>query len=428
MTSTTFIRLAILLAGAGTFALARPGAPAAGSGMFTELAAIDLQGQSSTLSVADDKAFLGNSYCRSGRGLLIVDLAGGAAPRVRSLTCDLAGGRFAGVVAGDGVVAAIDSGSKEPLLIDVRDPDAPKAGGRAAISGGLNGSMLLDGPRLALRQHNSGAIPDFVNVYDISLPEAPRRAAQLLLADPHPWDRSDGLAADRGVYYVVERDLRALRLVDDGALVEMGSAPVPRADVSAVDQLVVDTPAHRLYAVDGDRWRLWAYDIERPDAPRLLAGNVALRQPENTPSVEPLKVDDFVVRDGLAVMKVTEGPYLESRVLIALDVTDPAEPRQLGEPAPLRFLDIDLDDRGNLVAVATRDANPGIASRLAILALTERPRLPWRSWLPALFAASTIAPSAPHSQPILPLSHVVLGEGAGVPPAPPFGAVGQHGG
>jgi hypothetical protein len=149
--------------------------------------------------------------------------------------------------------------------------------------------------------------------------------------------------------------------------------------------------ARRLYAVD--ELQLWVYDITRPTAPRLLAEAVSPPLPEFDNGGHTFKMGEFVVRDNLALAKITVWPSNEGSLVVAFDVTDPAAPRQIDVQSPFAFLDMDLDARGNLVAVGRRDTDSVSGSRLNVFGITGLPKQAWQAWLPVLF--STYANSAP---------------------------------
>ena len=368
---------------------------AAGSSRLSLLKEIILPGYIWSVAVTGDKAYAVDMDCESGGGLQVVDLTGEAGPRARGRACGLAdGSNIMGIAADGGIVALLPSHSYMPVLVDARDPDHPKRGGSIELSRRLYfGPFMIREGRLVVRQHSAGADPDLVIVFDVSDPMAPRETGRMNLAPSGSEERSSaGLAAHQGVYYLVEGDLRVIKVDAAGVPSAIGSAPIPGRDLerSYVDHLAIDTVAQRLYAVD--ELHLWVYDIARPDAPKLLAAAVSPPLPEFDNHGLAFKVGDFVVRNNLAFATIKIWPDAEATLIVILDMTDPAAPRQVDVRLPFPFGGMGLDAIGNLIAVGSRDSHPSTRGRLGVFGMVERQELTWRSWLPNLSTASSGAP------------------------------------
>jgi hypothetical protein len=405
-------------AGAEVYDVTGPGAPNSIAGLYTPADATDIQPLGDLTLVTDSAAYARVQLGSVARPGLHVFRGSGRIGGIESLT-DLTS-----VVLSDGraYVAGAASGLH---VLDVAEPGHPVALGTADIAGGAS-NLVVDGTTLLVDEARNR-----VALFDITVPAAPRRVGALTVGEPAValaardgvalvpdgsglaivdyktpnaarqvgGIRLDGPPADvalaGGLALVASGGLQLLDIAQPARPTLLGRLPgygtqavapsgrfaylgqrvpgyefIPTAVPPTPGPSPTGTPATPTPAATPppDGGRITVVDIAQPNGPRVVGASAGLYdQPIN------------VVRAGHERVWSLSGPDSGWRRVIAVDVSDPAQPAELNLlyrhplPSPLQPNDIAVD--GDYVYLAAR------AGLLVLRA--ERPAavVP-RVWLP----------------------------------------------
>jgi len=344
------------------------------------------------IAVAGDRAFLiGSGDCGNRDGLRVIDLADAAAPVVKGFVCveDPPEALFSVVAEGNIAVVRPSDQTNTLVVIDAVDPDAPRLVGRiTGLPYPAKAMRFLDRTRLVLRVTELDRQPIALALVDLSDAAAPLITSQLALPEQSSSDFSDALVVFGDVIYVIEDDIRIIRVTPAGQLEQIGTVPIPTLHWTM--SLYVDAEQARLYAVDDHELRLWTYDISRPEAPKLLASGVQLPFPFGDHG--PLEME---VAHGIAYTTTAGDGLATGKDLVVFDVSDPRRPRLAGGVAPLDARGMVMSQARELLFVGFEDyvlPNEMPASRGRLFGFRPEISQSWQAWLPALAARAGIAP------------------------------------